>query len=169
MKYWQSYSKDAMPQSLEVWCPPPLGDQETHQTKSIFGQSNELLVPGGTDVQPNGQQSLQSCHNQRCLHRIAVPFALHFLPLLIRNGCLQIKEEFWDVHSCFLHSVLPIFFNKSWPHFPCFLPVLIFRNTNHSEKAIFSSQQFFSFTSSFYSSYIFTINSWYFNSHVIFR
>lgn len=61
----------------------------THHTQPVLGKSNELLVSGGTDIQPNGQQPPQRSHDEGGLHGVAVSFPPHLLPLLVGHSGLQ--------------------------------------------------------------------------------
>lgn len=124
------------PGRLQAEGSSPRCGERTYQTKTVFGQSDELLVSRGTDIQPNGQQSLQGRHDQWGLHGVAVSFPLHFLPLLIRHGrlrdrgrvacCSAFLPDLWtfsnlimDLFSSF--SAGPCFWKSSWEYFSYFL------------------------------------------------
>lgn len=74
--------------------PPPAG---THHAEPALGQRDELLVARSADVEADGQQPLQSRHDEGCLHGVAVSLALHLLPLLVRHRRLWGQDGVRDL------------------------------------------------------------------------
>lgn len=64
--------------------------------EAVLSQCDELVFPGGTDVESNRQQALQSGNDKTRLHRVSISLPLHLLPLLVRNYSLRQSQTSID-------------------------------------------------------------------------